>query len=392
MTGAAAELTGKSVADLGRLVQSHKVSPVEITTAFLSRASALDNKLNTFISIFGERALDNAHHAEREVMAGRYRGPLHGIPFAPKDILATKGLLTTNGSSVTAKWVPDYESTVTQRLGHAGAILFGKLSLAEFAVGTSPAFRTPRNPWALDHITGGSSSGSAAALAADLTPFSIGTDTGGSIRYPSALCGTVGLKPTYGRVSRFGVTTLSWSLDHVGPMARSAADVAIVLQAIAGQDPNDLTSSHAKVPNYAPGLPRGLKGFRVGVPTNYFFEGANPEVERCVRGCDRRTIGSRCTASRRHYPTCEPCRGGWLGRPQRRGSVIPRASTDGVRPSFRPPNSWPVRSRTALNSCGLSKGPAPAHDPYRRNERSVHALRRHCRSDQPAVRRTKRLE
>ncbi|MGH9319363.1 MAG: amidase, partial [Vicinamibacteria bacterium] len=230
-----------SARELGALVRTKEVSPLEIADAFLARIEELNPKLNAFITVTAEEARRRALEAEREIASGNYRGPLHGIPYAPKDILATQGIRTTNGSKVTADWVPDFESTITERLNRAGAVLLGKVNLLEFAMGSGvlSGFGPSRNPWHLDYSPSGSSSGSGAALAAYLTPLSIGTDTGGSIRGPAAACGIVGLKQTYGRVSRHGVTTLSWTLDHAGPMTKTVADAAALLQVIAGHDPRD---------------------------------------------------------------------------------------------------------------------------------------------------------
>ena len=203
-------------------------------------------QVQAFITITREQALAQAQQSEREIAAGRYRGPLHGFPYAPKDLLATKGIRTTNGSKVTADWTPDYESTVTARLNEAGAILIGKLQLVEFAMGShlGAPFGITRNPWDLAYSPSGSSSGPGAAVAARMTPLAIGTDTGGSIRKPANSCGIVGLKPTYGRVSRFGITALSWTLDNAGPMTQTVTDNALLLAAIAGPDPQDATAAH----------------------------------------------------------------------------------------------------------------------------------------------------
>ncbi|HJS73583.1 MAG TPA: amidase [Vicinamibacteria bacterium] len=279
------DLVFRSAGELAGLVRTKEVSPVEITDAFLARIDQLNPKLNAFITVTADEARLRAHEAEREIASGSYRGPLHGIPYAPKDILATRGIRTTNGSRVTPDWVPDYESTITERLRAAGAVLLGKLNLLEFAMGSGvlSGFGPSRNPWHLDYSPSGSSSGSGTALAAYLTPLSIGTDTGGSIRAPAAACGIVGLKQTYGRVSRYGVTTLSWTLDHAGPMTKTVADAAVMLRIIAGPDPKDPTTSSELVPDYAGALASGVKGLRIGVPKSYFFEAASAEVDGAVR-------------------------------------------------------------------------------------------------------------
>ena len=207
-----------SAREQSALIRARKLSPVELTDAYLARIEQLNPRTNAFITVTADLARRQAAAAEREILRGRVRGPLHGIPYAPKDILATRGVLTTNGSKVTATVVPDYESTITDRLAEAGAVLAGKLNLLEFAMGSGvvSGFGPARNPWDLARTPSGSSSGSGSALAAAMVPLSVGTDTGGSIRGPANFCGIVGLKQTYGRVSRYGVTTLAWSLDHAG--------------------------------------------------------------------------------------------------------------------------------------------------------------------------------
>jgi aspartyl-tRNA(Asn)/glutamyl-tRNA(Gln) amidotransferase subunit A len=281
----ASEILFQSVAELAPLLKARKLSPVELVRAFLDRIEAVNPKVNAFITVTGEQAVKQARQAEQEIAAGRYRGPLHGVPYAPKDLLATKGIRTTNGSKATADWIPDHESTVTTRLNRAGAILIGKLNLLEFAMGSGQRglVGPARNPWDLSYSPSGSSSGSGAALAAAMVPLAIGSDTGGSIRGPAKSCGIVGLKPTYGRVSREGVTSLSWTLDHVGPMARTVADVARMLQVIAGADPRDRTAAAVAVPDYTKALSGNVKGLRIGVPTAYFFERVHAETETALR-------------------------------------------------------------------------------------------------------------
>ena len=230
--------------------------------------------------VTAERALADARAAEAALKRGD-AGPLTGIPIAYKDLYATKGILTTAGSALLADWVPDFDCTCVTRLQQAGMVMLGKLITHEFAFGIQfPGHRFPpaRNPWNLDHIPGGSSSGSGAALAAGMAVGALGSDTGGSIRGPAAFCGIAGLKPTYGRVSRAGVVTLSWTLDHTGPMARSAEDCAFMLQALAGHDPADPASAREPVPDYLATLEGGVKGLRVGVVRDYFFDQVEPET------------------------------------------------------------------------------------------------------------------
>src|SRR5580700_2401977 len=282
---AVSEILFKSASELAPLLQTRKLSPVEVIRAHLDRIEAANGRVNAFITVTAEQALEQARKAEQEIAEGRYRGPLHGLPYAPKDLIATKGIRTTNGSKVTANWIPDYESTVTRRLNQAGAILMGKLNLLEFAMGSGQRglVGPARNPWDLEYSPSGSSSGSGAALAAGMVPLTIGSDTGGSIRGPAKSCGIVGLKPTYGRVSRFGVTGLSWSLDHVGPMARTVADVARMLQVMAGADPQDRAAAAAPIPDYNGTLNGNVKGLRIGIPTEHFFDHVHAETETALR-------------------------------------------------------------------------------------------------------------
>jgi aspartyl-tRNA(Asn)/glutamyl-tRNA(Gln) amidotransferase subunit A len=279
------EILFKPVTELAPLLKARKLSPVELVRAYLDRIEAVDPKVHAFITVTGDQAMERARQAEREIAAGRYRGPLHGVAYAPKDLIATKGIRTSNGSKATSNWIPDYESTATARLNRAGAILIGKLNLLEFAMGSGQVglVAAARNPWNLAYSPSGSSSGSGAALAAGMVPLTLGSDTGGSIRGPAKSCGIVGLKPTYGRISRFGVTTLSWTLDHLGPMAKTVADVAYLLQAIAGADPRDRTASSAPVPDYSKALTGNVKGLRIGVPTEHFFEHVHADTDTALR-------------------------------------------------------------------------------------------------------------
>jgi aspartyl-tRNA(Asn)/glutamyl-tRNA(Gln) amidotransferase subunit A len=271
-----------TIRELGARYRKRELSPVEVTRALLARIEKLDPILHAFVTLTPDRALADARAAEELLRRGDDR-PLLGIPVGHKDIYLTRGIRTTGGSALLADWTPDEESTCGRRWQDAGTVLLGKLITHEFAFGIQfPGHRFPpaRNPWNLDHIPGGSSSGSGAALAAGLVHGATGSDTGGSIRGPAAFCGLVGLKPTYGRASRAGVLTLSWTLDHTGPLARTVEDCALLMQPLAGHDPLDPASSHAPVDDYTAGLGRGVRGLRVGVVRNYFFEGVDPEVER----------------------------------------------------------------------------------------------------------------
>ncbi len=256
------------------LLREGKLSPVELTQAFLDRIEKLDGTLQAYITVLGESAMSEAQTAEEEIRRGDYRGPLHGIPIALKDLYDTAGVRTTAASKVMADRVPSRDATTTARLREAGAILLGKLTLHEFALGgpdPSTGFPLARNPWNLEHIPGGSSSGSGTAIAAGLCMGTLGSCTGGSIRGPASHCGIVGLKATYGRVSRYGVVPLSWTLDHCGPLTWNVEDTAHMLQAIAGHDPKDPTSSRAPVPDYSRSLIEDIEGMRIGVPRSFFF-------------------------------------------------------------------------------------------------------------------------
>jgi aspartyl-tRNA(Asn)/glutamyl-tRNA(Gln) amidotransferase subunit A len=275
------------MADLGRMIASKQVSPVEVVRAHLDRIAALDSKLRAFITICADSALESARAAEADLMAGRPVGPLHGVPWAPKDLYSTKGVRTTGGSKILADSVPAADATVVARLARAGAIVLGKLNMHEFAYGPegiNAHYGDTRNPWSsgAHRIAGGSSSGSGAAVAAGMAPGSLGSDTGGSIRIPASLCGITGLKPTYGRASRAGVLPLTWSMDHVGPMTRSARDCALMLGAIAGYDPADPTTSVLPVPDYGAALTGDVKGLRVGLLRAHFTAVAAPEVRTAV--------------------------------------------------------------------------------------------------------------
>ncbi len=277
---AAADICDLGIAELGRRYRTRDLSPVDVATAHLARIERVDKTLNSYVTVTPDRALAGARAAEVALRSGD-AGPLAGIPIAYKDLYATRGVRTTAGSALLADWVPEHDATCVSRLEQAGMIMLGKLITHEFAFGIQfPGHRFPpaRNPWNLDHIPGGSSSGSGAALAAGLTVGALGSDTGGSIRGPAAFCGIVGLKPTYGRVSRAGVVTLSWTLDHTGPMARTVEDCALMLQALAGYDPGDPASSGEPVPDYAATLGGGIRGLRVGVPRDYFFHDVKAEV------------------------------------------------------------------------------------------------------------------
>ncbi len=279
-------LPALTLAEAARLLQGRELSPLELTEACLRRIEALEPRLNSFITVTAEEALAQARRATEELARGERRGPLHGLPVAIKDLLDTAGVRTTAGSRVLAQRVPEEDATAVARLREAGAVVLGKLNLHEFAFGATsvnPHYGPVRNPWDTGRIAGGSSGGSATAVAAGECLATLGTDTGGSIRIPSSLCGITGLKPTYGRVSLWGVIPLAWSLDHVGPMCRTAEDCALVLSVIAGPDGRDRACARVPVPDYAAQLDGGVKGLRVGLPREHFFEGAQEDVAEAVR-------------------------------------------------------------------------------------------------------------
>ena len=282
-----AELDFITIAEAARLIAARKLSPVELTKAKLARITAFDSQLNAFITLSAELALQQAQAAEAEIGAGRYRGAMHGIPFGLKDLYATAGILTTGHSKVCIDNVPSENATVTKKLYTAGAVLLGKLATTEFAHG-GPSFDAPwppaRNPWNPEHFTGGSSSGSAAAVAAGMVLGAMGSDTGGSVRIPAAFCGTVGLKPTYGLVSRYGVIPNSYTFDHCGPLTWTVEDCAIMLQAIAGHDRRDAGSVRRKIPDFRAALRRDLRGLRVGVVRHFWEEDlkAGAEVSQAM--------------------------------------------------------------------------------------------------------------
>jgi aspartyl-tRNA(Asn)/glutamyl-tRNA(Gln) amidotransferase subunit A len=275
-----------TIARAAALIGKRELSPVELTESRLSRIEWLDGKLNSFIRVLREPARAAARAAEAEIMAGNYRGPLHGIPIGLKDIYETKGVPTTGHSKVLIDHVPQQDATSVRRLTEAGAIVLGKLATHEFALG-GPSFDLPwppaRNPWDTSRFTGGSSSGTGAAVAAGLVLGGTGSDTGGSIRGPAAFCGLAGLKPSYGRISRAGILPLAFSLDHAGPMAWTAEDCAIMLQAMAGHDPGDPASADLPVPDYRAALSGDVKGLRIGL-IRHFYENDNPAEEATRKG------------------------------------------------------------------------------------------------------------
>ena len=279
-------------------MRERRLSPVEVVGVLLRRIEAKDSDLGTFITVTGEKALKEASRAEEEIMAGRHRGPLHGVPLGLKDLIYTEGVRTTMGSAFFKDFVPDYSATVALKLEEAGAVLVGKMNTHEFAYGPTgdrSYFGPTRNPYDTSRISGGSSGGSAAAVAANFLYGSLGSDTAGSIRIPAALCGVVGMKPTFGRVSKYGVFPLSWTLDHVGPLTRTVEDNAILLGVLAGHDPEDPYSANAPAEDFTRDLGRTVQGSTVGVPKDYYFEHVEQEVGKRVEGAIElfRSLGVR---------------------------------------------------------------------------------------------------
>ena len=276
------EIASLTISELSELIRGRKISPVEVSRAMLERIDRLNSKLNAYITVTGDLAMKSAQQAESEIRYKRWRGPLHGVPIALKDLFDTAGIRTTAASALFKDRVPDRDAEVVRRLKAAGAVLLGKTNMHEFAYGGTSlvtAFGGVHNPWETGNIAGGSSGGSAAAVAAGLCYGALGSDTAGSVRQPAAYCGIVGLKPTYGLVSTRGVIPLSWSLDHVGPMARTVADAALLLQTIAGYDSEEITSIRMDVPNYGTALRQRPTSLRLGVARDFFFEGLDREIE-----------------------------------------------------------------------------------------------------------------
>jgi aspartyl-tRNA(Asn)/glutamyl-tRNA(Gln) amidotransferase subunit A len=285
------DLHNLSIREAHNLLSSKQISSVELTTAALNHIHEIDPHIRAFVTVADELALEQARQADERLRSGENVTPLTGIPFGVKDCISTQGLRTTCSSKILENYVPQYNATVIDRLSNAGAVLVGKHNMDEFGMGSScenSAFFNTHNPWNLERVPGGSSGGSAAAVAAGMGLFALGEDTGGSIRMPAGFCNVTGLKTTYGRVSRYGLIALVSSFDSIGPMARSAYDCAAVLQTIAGQDPHDATSLPAPVPDYLEKLDKPVKGLRLGIPKEYFQAGMEPGVENSIREAIRK--------------------------------------------------------------------------------------------------------
>ena len=302
----------QTITEVARQIQAKQLSPVELTRTILDRIQNLDGQLKSYATVMADQAMASAQAAEAEIAAGRYLGGLHGVPIAVKDLCFTKGVATMGGARVLRDHVPDFDGTVVQKLNAAGAVILGKLNLTEGAMaGYNPEFQIPVNPWNPGLWSGASSSGSGVSTAAGLCYGSLGSDTGGSIRFPSAACGIVGIKPTWGRVSRYGVLALAESMDHVGPMTRSAADAGIMLQAIAGRDTNDDTSLAAPVPNMLEGLGQGVNGIRIGVDERYIGHDVDPQTAAAVMAGARVLEGLGAQIVTVQMPEIDPFSKAW---------------------------------------------------------------------------------
>ncbi|MGB6780285.1 MAG: amidase, partial [Planococcus citreus] len=280
------ELAQKSIGELAPLIQSKQVSPVELTEQVLANVDLYDGEINAYISVQKEQALEAAAQAEQEIQSGNYRGALHGIPMALKDILYFKDEKATMGSSIHSEFVADFDATVVSKLKMSGVTFTGKLNMHEYAWGattTNPHFGPCKNPWDLTKIPGGSSGGSGAAVASHMAIASLGTDTGGSIRIPASSCGIIGLKPTHGRISKYGCFPLAWSLDHIGPMTKTVYDAALLLELLSGYDPKDPTSIDRPAKNFSGLLESDAKDLVIGIEEEYFFKNVDSRVDEQVR-------------------------------------------------------------------------------------------------------------
>jgi aspartyl-tRNA(Asn)/glutamyl-tRNA(Gln) amidotransferase subunit A len=322
------------------MLAARKISAVELTRDVLDRIEKVEDKVKAYITLDPEGALKQAEEADREIKEGK-GGALSGIPVSIKDVLCTENMRTTCGSRILENFVPPYDATAVVKMKKAGAVLLGKVSMDEFAMGSTSencAFGPPRNPWNTDYICGGSSGGSAASVAADECIASLGTDTGGSIRQPASHCGVVGLKPTYGRVSRYGLVAFASSLDQIGPLTKDITDCALLMNVISGYDPKDSTSVQQSVPDFRQALTQGLQGMKIGIPREYFIKGLDPEVEKAAQNSIKilREAGAEIVeVSLPHTDYCVAVY--YLVAPAEASSNLARY--DGVRYGFRDRNS-----------------------------------------------------
>src|SRR5712691_238736 len=291
------ELTQLSIENARSAVQERKITALALAEAHYARIQKEDGQIGAFLTLCKDRALEQADRIDRMAAEGKPLPPLGGVPVAIKDVMITRGVRTTAGSKILGKYVPLYDCTAVARLEAAGAVLLGKLNCDEFAMGSSnenSAFHPVRNPRDLGRVPGGSSGGSAAAVAADMAVVALGSDTGGSIRQPASFCGVVGLMPTYGRVSRYGLIAFASSLDHIGPLAKTVKDAAIVLRTIAGRDPMDSTSAELPVPDYVAELEKAVRGLKIGVAKEYLGEGLDPEVRKAIEAAIQKLARQGC--------------------------------------------------------------------------------------------------
>lgn len=279
------ELYELTVHEMSDFIKNRKVSAVELVQSVLDRINAIDEKIGSYITVLEEEALEQAKEVQERIDKGEAKSPLAGIPMALKDNICTKNVKTTCASKMLGSFIPPYDATVSKKLYNEGAVLLGKLNMDEFAMGASTEnsyFKITRNPWDLERVPGGSSGGSAAAVAAGMAGFALGSDTGGSIRQPASFCGIVGMKPTYGAVSRFGLVAFASSMDQIGPLTKDVTDCAMVLNAITGYDPMDSTSADVKYPDYSKALINDVKGIRIGIPKEYIGDNTNLDVKKAV--------------------------------------------------------------------------------------------------------------
>jgi amidase len=301
-----------SLVDMGKLIAKQKISSLEITTVMLDRIEQLDPKLKSYVTVLAANAKTDARRADKEIANGKRRGPLHGVPVSVKDLCDMKGQPTTAGIPMFSNAIADRDATVVRKLRDAGAVILGKLHLTEGALAQHhPDIIPPINPWAGNRWSGASSSGTGVSVAAGLTYGALGSDTGGSIRFPASCNGLVGLKPTWSRVSRYGVFPLSQTLDHIGPLTRSVGDAAAMLQAIAGRDPNDPTSASSDVPDYLAALNQGVKGVRIGIDRKYAFAGVDPAIKASIERALRALKAAGAIVVPFKMPPIEPALRAW---------------------------------------------------------------------------------
>jgi len=377
-----------TIAQIRELLQKRKISSVELTNYFLERIKRFDGDISSYIKVTEEYALKMAGDADKKIADGE-NGQLLGIPLGIKDIYCTKGIETTCASRILKGFIPPYDATIIRRLKDEGYVHLGRLNMDEFAMGSSTEtsyFGITRNPWDLERIPGGSSGGSAAAVAADECIASIGSDTGGSIRQPAALCGVVGMKPTYGRVSRFGLIAFASSLDQIGPFTKDVEDCAIMMNAIAGYDPRESTSVPLNVPDYTEFISRGIGGWKVGIPKEYFIEGIHPDIEKAMQRAITTVEGLGATCVEISLPHTEYCLAVYyIIAPAEASSNLARY--DGVKYGFRPQGSIDlldmykktrsagfgaeVKRRIMIGTYALSSG---YYDAYYKKASQVRAL------------------